>query len=343
MQECVLAVDGGNTKTIALVAALDGTILGTGRAGCGDIYNADRRDRAKAIDVAFSNIEHAVMTALMASHAVPTDLVAGVFGMAGADWPEDFTVLHAGMSARGFGRTILIQNDALGVLHAGTTRNVGVSLVCGTGSATGARGPDGQVWHSSFWQFGAEGGIQLADKMLEAVFCADLGIAPTTTLTNCVLKYFGLNTVEEVLHYLTAREQTILKHHVIGGLTPMLLDEAKVGDGVALNIVQGHGRALGRIAQVAARRVGIEGTAFPLVLAGGVLRHPSSLLPDAITEQLRTTSPEVQPVRSRFEPVIGVLFSALEEAGVTINDTVIERVTSTIPDAALFESIPIRD
>jgi hypothetical protein len=83
--------------------------------------------------------------------------------------------------------------------------------------------------------------------------------------------------------------------------------------------------------------------AFPLVLAGGVLRHPSSLLPDAITEQLRTTSPEVQPVRSRFEPVIGVLFSALEEAGVTIDDTIIERVTSTIPDAALFESIPMRD
>jgi N-acetylglucosamine kinase-like BadF-type ATPase len=343
MQECVLAVDGGNTKTIALVAALDGTILGTGRAGCGDIYNADRRDRAKAIDVAFSNIEHAVMAALAASHAMPADLLAGVFGMAGADWPEDFTALHAGMSTRGFGRTILIQNDALGVLHAGTTRNVGVSLVCGTGSATGARGPDGQVWHSSFWQFGAEGGIQLAEKMLEAVFCAEMDIAPATTLTNCVLKYFGLNTVEEVLHYLTAREQTIHQRHMIGGLTPMLLDEAEAGDGVALNIVQGHGQALGRIAQVAARRVGIEGMAFPLVLAGGVLRHPSSLLPDAITEQLRTTSPEVQPVRSRFEPVIGVLFSALEEAGVTIDDTIIERVTSTIPDAALFESIPMRD
>lgn len=38
--QCVLAVDEGNTNTIALVAALDGTILGAGR-GCGDIYNAD--------------------------------------------------------------------------------------------------------------------------------------------------------------------------------------------------------------------------------------------------------------------------------------------------------------
>ena len=36
----VLDVDAGNTKTVALVALLDGTIVGSGRAGCGDIYGA---------------------------------------------------------------------------------------------------------------------------------------------------------------------------------------------------------------------------------------------------------------------------------------------------------------
>jgi N-acetylglucosamine kinase-like BadF-type ATPase len=340
--QCVLAVDGGNTKTIALVAGLDGTILGTGRAGCSDIYNADH-NRARAIHIALDNIENAVIAALQAAHAESSDLVAGVFGLAGADWPEDFVVLKAAMSDRGFGRTILIQNDALSVLHAGTTRNVGVSVVCGTGSATGARGPDGCIWHSSFWQLSAEGGIQLADKMLEAVFRADLGIAPPTALTACVLRYFGLDTVEKVLHYLTAREQTVSREHYIGGLTPMLLDEAEAGDDVACSIVQQHGTLLGQVAQVAARRVGIEGTTFPLVLAGGVLRHRSSLLADAITEQMRTTSPEVLPVRSRYEPVIGVLFSALEEAGVIIDDTLLERLISTIPAVELFESIPVRD
>src|SRR6185312_1179927 len=34
----VLGVDAGNTKTVALVARLDGTVVGAGRAGCGDIY-----------------------------------------------------------------------------------------------------------------------------------------------------------------------------------------------------------------------------------------------------------------------------------------------------------------
>ena len=36
----MLAVDGGNTKTIAVVADASGRTLGAGRGGCSDIYNA---------------------------------------------------------------------------------------------------------------------------------------------------------------------------------------------------------------------------------------------------------------------------------------------------------------
>src|SRR5947209_4490707 len=115
--QCVLAVDAGNTKTIALVAALDGTILGAGRAGCGDIYNA-RRDGLDSAAAAIANIEDAVVQALQTANVQASNLVTGVFSLAGADWPEDFALLHSAMETRGFGQTILVQNDALGVLHA---------------------------------------------------------------------------------------------------------------------------------------------------------------------------------------------------------------------------------
>ena len=74
---CVLGVDGGNTKTLALVATLDGTILGMGRAGCGDIYNApptpDAPDEASA---AVANIEQAVLSALRMAQVQPSALLA---------------------------------------------------------------------------------------------------------------------------------------------------------------------------------------------------------------------------------------------------------------------------
>src|SRR5947208_12945141 len=132
--ESVLAVDGGNTKTIALVASLDGTILGAGRGGCGDIYAAEAgtkwRDSAAA---AVANIEYAVRSALQAAQIDTSDLVTGVFNMAGADWPEDFVYLRTAIEARRFGRTIYIQNDALGVLLAGSSDSNGVSGAFGAG------------------------------------------------------------------------------------------------------------------------------------------------------------------------------------------------------------------
>src|SRR2546422_10205770 len=83
----VLAVDGGNTKTIALVAALDGTILGAGRGGCGDIYNAgDYTNGLDSATAALSNIESAVTNALQSANVKASDLVTSVFSMAGADW-----------------------------------------------------------------------------------------------------------------------------------------------------------------------------------------------------------------------------------------------------------------
>ena len=106
----MLGVDGGNTKTLALVARDDGMILGTGRAGCGDIYGAGSPGAAVA------EIERAVSAALREAGIQPTDLSAGAFSLAGADWPEDFKLLENAMRARDYGHSIVIANDALGAL-----------------------------------------------------------------------------------------------------------------------------------------------------------------------------------------------------------------------------------
>lgn len=336
----ILGVDGGNTKTIALVASLDGTIVGAGRGGFGDIYNsfsANTRGLTSE-EAAIVNIEHAVNQALHQAQVAPEDLVAAVFNMSGADWPEDFELLHAAMQARNFGQTILIQNDALGILHAGSLENVGVSVVCGTGCTTGARGPDGSVWHASFWQ-GPQGGVELSGKTLNTVVRVELGLEEPTSLTERVLNFFGMDSVEQILHYLTTRETRTRGTIRIDGLTPILFHEADAGDAVARRVVQQHGQALGDYAIVAARKVGIEHTAYPLVLAGGVLRNSSPLLADAIIERVRQTSPEVQPTRAYYEPIIGVLFGALDISGTPITAKIRAQLLATQPDATLFDTL----
>ena len=60
-----------------------------------------------------------------------------------------------------------------------------------------------------------------------------------------------------------------------------------------------------------AERTGQLGEPFPLVLLGGVLRHPSPLLRAAIHDRV----PESTPVYPDIEPVVGALLLAADSVG----------------------------
>src|SRR5687768_5078672 len=167
----VLGVDGGNTKTLAVVGRLDGAIVGVGRSGCSDIYMAPSPEAALAEAV------KAISDALTMAGANIQQLAASAFSMAGADWPDDFEFLETSLAQRGFGGRVIVVNDGLGALRAGSPDGTGVVVVCGTGTATAARSAQGRRWHSSWWQ-DAQGAHHLGSKALTAVYRAELGIDP---------------------------------------------------------------------------------------------------------------------------------------------------------------------
>lgn len=298
----ILGVDGGNTKTVAIVATTSGHILGAGRAGRSDIYNTPTEEDA------LQEIAHAVGQALQAAGASAADLAAGAFSMAGADWPEDIDLLRRGMTRFGFGRTVVIVNDAIGSLRAGTPDGVGVAITCGTGIAIGARNSDGREWYSGNWEIAA-GGVELGKQALVAIYEAHLGLGPPTSLTNGVLNFFDADSAENVLHYCTARNTDRHWSHQ-AKLAPILLNEAAHGDVVALAIIEAAGMRNARVAAMAARSVGLDGAPFRLVLSGGVLRHPSQLLSEAICHYISDDLPQAVICAGGPEPVIGAVMTA---------------------------------
>lgn len=328
-----LGIDAGNTKTIALVAQADGTIVGAGRSGCGDIYGA--RSTAYAIDA----IATATTQALAAAGVPREGLAAIALSAAGADWPEDFVFLCEQLAMRGLAG-VVVYNDAIGALRAGSPDGTGVVVACGTGAATGARNAKGDVWHSSFWQL-VGGAGELGNQLLRAVYGADMQIAPPTALTAAVLAHFQLDTVEQVLHALTARDsasdfESRFIHPKTGGLARLLLDVADHGDAVAVQIVQSHGAALGAHAVVAARKVGLLGQPMSLVLSGGVMHHSSALLRTAIVDQMRPYSLQIQVVQSVFEPALGAVMLAIESYHQAIDSAMRERLRASQPPPIFF-------
>ncbi|MBX3062712.1 MAG: hypothetical protein KF726_07040 [Anaerolineae bacterium] len=331
MSSYILGVDGGNSKTIALVADSEGRIIGAGRGGCADIYGAE------SVEAACQAIADAVMAALSAASLTPQALDIGVFSLAGADWAEDFVFLQQAMEQRHFGKHITVVNDAIGALRAGSPDGTGVSIVCGTGTATGARNVNGQVWHTSWWQQTA-GSEQLGKKTLKAVFGAELGIAPATTLTQRVLQFYDLPTVEAVLHRLTTRTELRIPERA-GKLARILLEEAERSDPVAQEIVRTHGESLADHAIVAARHLKLdELSSFYLVLAGSVFRDRPSIFVNAIIERMRSELPQAVAVFNRFEPVVGAVLLALESLDVPVTEALLHALTATLPPISLFET-----
>lgn len=324
----VLGVDGGNTKTIAIVATTAGHILGAGRAGRSDIYNTPTEEDA------LQEIARAVEQALEAAGATTADVEAGAFSMAGADWPEDVDLLRRGMTRFGFGRQIIIANDAIGALRAGTPDGVGVAITCGTGIAIGARNDDGREWYLGNWTV-AVGGFELGKQALIAIYEAHLGLGPETSLTTGVLNFFDADSVENVLHYCTARNTDRHWSHQ-AKLAPILLDEAAHGDAVSLAIIEAAGKRDARVAAMAARAVGLDGVSFQLVLSGGVLRHPSQLLSKAICRHVATEMPQAVVCAGGPEPVIGAVMMARDALGLAPDTAVQARLERETPGSWLF-------
>jgi N-acetylglucosamine kinase-like BadF-type ATPase len=318
-----LGVDGGNTKTIAMVAERNGRIVGAGRAGTGDIYGA--AGPAAAISEITSAVERALASAGPARRTVGW----AAFSLAGADWPEDFEFLREALASGPLlDARIEIVNDAIGALRAGTEDGIGVSVVCGTGDAIGARGPDGRIWHSSFWTRPSGGADELGRKAMRAILRAELSIGPPTTLTARALRHLDEPTVENLLHAFTRRERRRPFAELMG-LAPVVLDEAEAGDRVAVSIVRRQGRRLAAYVRYAASAVGLRARPYPVVLAGGLFRHPSNVLAGELAHGI----PDGRPHRAAFEPAVGALLLAFDAVGVSPD---LATLAPTLPPPHLF-------
>jgi N-acetylglucosamine kinase-like BadF-type ATPase len=320
----VLGVDAGNTKTIALVANLEGHIVGMGRSGCGDIYGLPDKMQALA------NVKSAVEQAL----GIKQNILQACYCMAGADWPDDYDFIESQL--RPFQTSpIDLYNDGLGALRAGSPDGYGVTITIGTYVATAARSPS-HFWHSSFWQSIAPSGArQLAKDALEAVYRAELEISPATLLKEKILELYQLKTVGDLLYNQNSLNAKPVNVHE-GKIARVLLDAAEQQDNIALEILEQHAKRLVDLAIVAVRKVNLI-SPFNLVLSGGILKHPTRVFKDMINKHFRVIYPETTVVISQREPVLGALMFAFEALGIK-SDTMIERLEATSPPELFFET-----
>jgi len=295
-----LGVDGGGAKTVALLGDADALIVGAGRAGNSCIY------RAGSASDAIDEICGAVSQACGSAGVSPDEIAVAALALAGADWPEDFDYLEVQLRRRLLARgELLILNDVFGALRAGTDTAVGTCVVGGTGANIGAQGPDGSRWYASFWLPVPSGARGMAWSGVFAAVRDELGLGPRTSLTERVREFFGVSSVEGVLHAFTRRDPR--PDMELAPFAVVVMNEAAAGDPAATQVVTDLGHRFGEYVRVAAGRVGLTAD-YPLVLAGGLFRHESDLLHDAVASM----APGSVARRASHEPAVGALLLALD-------------------------------
>lgn len=323
----VAGVDGGTTKTIALVADEQGHILGASR-GPGSNYTG--ADVEQPMGVVADTVRQALRQAGLCSQ----EIALAALGLAGADWPEDYTRRQVALERQAIAQQVLVKNDALVGLRAGTQRPYGVVIAAGTGANTGIVTPDGREYLYGYYaSYGGAGDI--AEEALHAVLREEDGRGHPTALTRIVLERLGYPSAEALLRGMVARK---LARGALHSLCPLVFEAAAAGDEVAAEIIVKQGLALAEYATAAIRRFSMQALEFDVVLAGSVFKGCGPLLVDTITQAIHRVAARAHIVRALFEPAVGGVLLAYDALGLAVSQEMYANLAQTAPTHGFFDT-----
>jgi N-acetylmuramic acid 6-phosphate etherase len=297
-RQFVLGVDGGGSKTLALLADDRQHVLGRG-TGSSSNY------QAVGAGAALSALDEAIGAAC-ASAGVPLSAVGALcIGMAGVDRPEDHALLRDWAARRLPGIPLRVVTDAQLVLAAGTPDDWGIALICGTGSIAYGEDASGHRARAGGWGYllGDEGsGHAVGQAGLRAVMRAFDGRGPRTALTQMILAHWDLSTPTDLVS--RVYREALLPADV-AALAPLVEAAGAAGDEVASGILLEAGRELALAVKAVARPLDLP-QPVPCALAGSLILR-SQVVRALFLSAAREAGVLLDPVTPVCEPARGAL------------------------------------
>jgi N-acetylglucosamine kinase-like BadF-type ATPase len=297
LPDLLIGVDGGGTKTQAVVADLQGAVLARGLGGPSNPKRVGFEKACEAIAAAVDGALGPVLSNKTTERPLWRSgrVAAACFGLAGIDSPEDEAPLLAWARAQGFASTVSVVNDTELILAAGTPDGWGVAAISGTGSNCIARSPKGQTLRVGGWgpSLGDEGsGYTIGLQALRAATQAADGRGSAKPILQMVLRHYKLREANDLVTYIYRPEVT---HADIASLVDPLMDLVGAGDAEAGRIVEQAAKDLAHHINTAIKRLGVSRP--PLALTGGVLRRVAfkQALLSFVTEELGPVAMVSQP------------------------------------------------
>lgn len=316
--QTVLGVDGGQSHTEAVVADMDGRVLGRGRGGPSNHVEAPggrERLRAAVADSVGGALAHAGLGPLAA-----TRFVAAHFAMTGeADFKHEIIAS-------------VVETDQLDVAHdtpaalAGATGGApGIAIIAGTGSVAFGESADGHVARSAGfgYLFGDEGsGFGVArDALRAAMRAVDRGERMSPLMEQLAVR-FDVRDLRDM-------PMRFYNHHVsrdeVAAAARDVLEAADAGDPMATTVVRdGVAALVGMVVNVATR---LAMSAPDVRMVGGMFRHVPYRM--AFERAVRAAIPGARAALPLLGPAEGAVMLALRAAGRTLDEDVVRTLRTS--------------
>jgi N-acetylglucosamine kinase-like BadF-type ATPase len=291
--DLLLAIDGGGTKTQALLTDLEGQVLARGLGPSSNFHSIGLERFGKAITTA---VEGALVhLSAPGQEGRSGRIAAACFGLAGVDGPDDEAEISRWLRERAIAPRFMVVNDAELILAGGTPDGWGVALISGTGSVCLGRAPNGRSARVGGWGalIGDEGsGYSIAVQALRAATRSADGRDEGGSLLQAALRHWSLKDPAALIGLVHAPETTPAE---IAGLAPRVLDLAGRGDAHARRILEDATAQLAEHIRTVIRKLGL--TRPPLALGGGLLRTGlRQALSAAVGDEVGTVAYVAEPV-----------------------------------------------
>jgi len=306
-QKIFLGIDGGGSKTLALIADESGSVIGRGSAESSNYHSIGK-------EKAFESLNNAIRSAFDDAKLSPQNFHAACIGLAGVDRPQDRAVIESWARDNLPSTPIKIVNDAELVLAAGTPDGWGVAMICGTGSIVYGRNQSGETTRAGGWGYllGDEGsGYRIGLAALQAIVRSHDGRDESTALQSLILNHLSLSSPVDLIKYIY-RERVPTTE--IAALASCVEEAADGGDAVATKILQEAAHELSLAVNSTVRQLRMTG-AVPCAQAGGVITR-GKMIAAMFLQSAHAMGLALHPIQPVTEPAQGAIRLALQTSEV---------------------------
>ena len=304
-ERLALGVDGGGTKSDAVLVDETGNVLAFGRGG-------STHSLFVGSHAAYENYAESIRNALE-GRELHTLWVAGasprVFEHAGIEIPEVYFI-HA-------------HEHTMALAMALETH--GIVVLAGTGSFVSAIGPDGERLTLDglgpvLGDYGS--GYQIGLAGIRAAMASSWTPERKTALEALVPQELEVTTLHDIFDLVYSQH---IGRSRIASVARAVIRAAEDGDAVACRIIVQAADDISDVLENLIRRLGLEKCDWPMVASGGIAQN-CEMYWARVCERALKIAPRLRPIRPKVRPCVGAALLALREMGVPWSEGLLAKI-----------------